>query len=287
MVDAVGNPAVQGRRLRATLKQARRDAGLTQDQAAGKLEWSLSKIVRVESGAVRVSTTDLKALLAQYKVTDPGRVEELVQMGREARQRPWWSAYREFASQRYLEFVEFEQAAESTLHFQPLFVPGTLQTRDYATAIIWRLVRDVTEERANGLLSFRMRRQKLLDSAEPPTLSFVLDESVLYRQVGSTEVMQGQIDRLIDLAARPTITIQIYPFSAGPSYGTQTPFVIHQFADPDDLDVLYLEGPRGDTIVADDADEITRYQRAFAELQQMSMSRPESLTFLRKLRKEL
>jgi transcriptional regulator with XRE-family HTH domain len=287
MADSAGNPAVQGRRLRAALKQARRDAGLTQDQAAGKLDWSLSKIVRIESGAVRVSTTDLKAMLDQYKVTDQKRVDELVEMGREARQRPWWSAYKEFASQRYLEFVEFEQAAESTLHVQPLFVPGTLQTRDYATAIIWRLVRDVTEERANGLLGFRMRRQKLLDSADPPTLSFVLDESVLYRQVGSTEVMQGQIDRLIDLSVRPTIAIQIYPFSAGPSYGMQTPFVIHKFADPDDLDVLYLEGPRGDTIVGDDAEEIARFQRSFAELQQMSMSGPESLTFLKKLRNQL
>src|SRR5262252_1823693 len=130
MADDAGNPAVQARRLRTVLKQARLDAELTQEQAATALEWSLSKVVRIESGVVRVSTTDLRAMLDQYKITDPRRVADLLSMARAARQPRWWSKYREFASQRYLEFVEFEQAAAETLHFQPLFIPGTLQTRE-------------------------------------------------------------------------------------------------------------------------------------------------------------
>lgn len=287
MSEDPGNPAVQGRRLRAALRHARQDAGFTQEQVADALDWSLSKVVRIESGFVRVSTTDLRALLNQYKVTDTGRVDELVAMAKASRQRPWWSAYREFASQRYLEFVEFEHAARATLHFQPLFVPGTLQTRDYASAIIWRLARDVTAARASGLLEFRMRRQELLEESEPPMLSFVLDESVLHRQVGTAEVMQGQFDRLIELSARPNISIRVFPFSAGVTYGMQQSFVIHQFSDPDDLDVLYLEGPRGDTVVADDEDEVGRYLAAFEELQRMSFSEAESATFFKKLRSDL
>ncbi|MGH3301763.1 MAG: helix-turn-helix domain-containing protein [Streptosporangiaceae bacterium] len=287
MSDEAGNPAVHRRRLRAALRQARQAASLTQEQVAEALDWSLSKVVRIESGSVRISTTDLRALLYQYKVTDARRVGELVAMAKASRQHPWWAAYREFASQRYLEFVEFEHAARATLHFQPLFVPGTLQTRDYASAIILRLARDVTDARANGLLEFRMRRQKLLEESEPPMLSFVLDESVLHRHVGTDEIMRGQFDRLIELSARPNISIRMFPFASGLTYGMQQSFVIHQFPDPEDLDVLYLEGPRGDTIVASDEDEVGRYLAAFEELRRMSLSEPESATFIKKLRSNL
>jgi hypothetical protein len=112
----------------------------------------------------------------------------------------------------------------------------------------------------------------------------VVDESVLYRRVGSEEVMQAQLDRLIELAARPAITIQVLPFSAGPAYGMQTPFVIHKLADEADFDVLYLEGPRGDTIVADDRAEVRRYELAFEELQQMALSAADTVTFIKELR---
>src|SRR5262245_38516269 len=116
MDDDSENPAVQGRRLRSALRQARRDADLTQDQVAKALEWSLSKIVRIETGSVRISTTDLKALLDQYQITDEGKIDELVSMARMARKRAWWSRYQKVASKRYLEFVEFEQAATTVLN---------------------------------------------------------------------------------------------------------------------------------------------------------------------------
>src|SRR5579859_6956061 len=156
-----GNPAVQGRRLRTALREARLDAELTQDQVAVALDWSLSKIVRIENGSVRVSITDLKAMLAKYGITDPDRVTELVSLAKSARQRPWWRGYREFASQRYLEFVELEQASAALLQYQPQLVPGLLQTREYASAVIWRLGRDINEARATGLLGLRMKRQEL------------------------------------------------------------------------------------------------------------------------------
>jgi transcriptional regulator with XRE-family HTH domain len=279
MSDA-GNPAVQGRRLRTALKQARLDADLTQDQVAAALDWSLSKIVRIENGAVRVSITDLRAMLGEYGISDPRRETELESMAKAARQRPWWGTYREFASQRYLEFVELEQASSTTLHYQPQLVPGLLQTREYATTVIWRLGSDITEERAEGLLEFRMKRQELLDAPEPPTLSFVMDESVVHRHVGAAEVMRDQIRHLIDLAGRPYITIQILPFATGLVSGMQAPFVIIKFPDPADPDVLFLEGPWSDTIVANDDDEVNRYRGIFEELQKTSLSASDSVKFL-------
>jgi transcriptional regulator with XRE-family HTH domain len=275
------NPALQSRRLRGVLKQARADAALTQEQAADRLDWSLSKIVRIESGSVGVSITDLRALLREYKISDTRSVSQIVEMGRAAKARPWYKDYAGVASKRYLAFVEFEQAAVASWHYQCLFVPGILQTRDYATAILSRLAKDMDETKAEGLLEFRMRRQELLDAQEPPNYSFVVDQSVLYRRVGAPDVIPAQIDRLIELAARPNISIQIYPFSAGITNGMQAPFVIHQIQD--EPDVLYMESPRGDTLVADDMEEVNRYRDTFKELRGLALSESDSMSFLKGL----
>ena len=275
-----GNPAIQGRRLRTALKQARLDADLTQEQAADALDWSLSKIVRIENGSVRVSVTDLRAMLGQYKITSPHREKELVSMARAARQRPWWNAYQEFASRRYIEFVQLEQASAATLNYQPQLVPGLLQTRAYAATVIGQPGRGATEQRVAGLLDFRMKRQELLNAPEPPALAFALDESVVHRQVGTPEITREQIRRLIELAGRPYITIQIFPFAAGLAAGMQAPFVIVSFPDRADPDVLFLESPRGDTLVAKDEDEISRYRSMFEDMQKTSLSEPDTVKFL-------
>lgn len=247
---------------------------------------SLSKVVRIESGAVKLSITDLKALLALYQITDQSRIAELVEMAKAARQRPWWSAYREFASKRYLEFVEFEQAATATLNYQPVWIPGLLQSREYAEEIIRRLGPEAKEAQ-QGLFDFRMKRQELLDATDSPSLLFVLDESVLRRQVGSKQVMLAQLHSLIELAGRPSVTIQVRPFSKGLVRRMQAPFVIHQLTDAPDLDVLYLEGPVGDTIVAEDKDEIGQYRSAFEELKRTSLSPSESVTFIKEVANSL
>jgi transcriptional regulator with XRE-family HTH domain len=282
MPDDSPSPAVQGRLLRAALRQARDDIGLTREQVATGLDVSLSKVVRIESGAVKVSTTDLKALLALYKITDRRRIDELVAMAKVARQPSWWKDYQGIASRHYLEFVEFEHAATATLNYQPLWVPGLLQTKDYALEIIRQLGPE-SKEAQQGLFDFRMKRQELLDATVLPSLSFVLDESVLRRQVGNKQVMLDQLDWLSELAGRSSITIQVRLFSKGLVRGMQAPFVIHQLADAADLDVLYLEGPVGDTIVADDKEGIGRYRSAFDELKDTSESPTASLTFFKEV----
>jgi transcriptional regulator with XRE-family HTH domain len=282
MSDDSPSPAVEGRVLRAALRQARNSVGLTREQVAAELDVSLSKVVRIESGAVKVSTTDLKALLELYKITDQGRIDELVAMAKVARQQPsWWRAYRDIASKNYLEFVEFEQAATATLNYEPLWVPGLLQTRDYAAEIIRQLGPE-SDEAQQGLFDFRMKRQELLDATDLPSLSFVLDESVLHRRVGSEDVMVAQLGRLTELAGS-SVTIQVRPFSNGLVRHMAAPFVIHQLTDAADLDVLYLEGPVGDTVVADDKDEISRFRSAFEELKRTSLSPSESVKFFKEL----
>jgi hypothetical protein len=226
-------------------------------------------------------------MLDLYKITDPRKVAEFDAMARAAKaprapkQGAWWRQYREFASQRFLQFVQLEQAAAAAAHFQPQFIPGLLQTPDYASAMIHRLNRDATEEKAKRLLELRMERQKkLLDSPQPPRLSFVFDESAVYRQAGSAQAMEGQIQHLIEMAGRPNIAIHVLRFSAGPVPEMQAPFVIIQFPTPADPDALFLESHSGDTLVVSHQDEADRYYRAFEELQQASLPGPESVKFL-------
>jgi transcriptional regulator with XRE-family HTH domain len=279
------NPAVEGRRLRTALREARREARLTREQVAADLGMSPSKVVRVESGAVRATIPDVKAMLDLYHVTDPGRIDELVSMARAAskaaKQPQWWRDYREFVGKRYLQYVELEQAAAATMNFQPELVPGLLQTRSYASAIIRRLDPDVTEEKANGRLELRIERQKeLLDGPEPPGLSFVLAEPVVHWQVGGAEAWEEQIRHLIELAGRPTITIRIFRFPSGIMHGMQAPFVVVKFPDPEDPDALFLEGLTGDTLVVSDQGEVKRYRSIYEELEQASLSGPDSVKFL-------
>jgi hypothetical protein len=159
-------------------------------------------------------------------------------------------------------------------------VPGILQTREYAQAILQGLAEP---SRADALLAFRLERQRSLQGGQPPRMSFVLDESVVRRQVGSPDVMAGQVSHLIELAERPGLSIRILRFTAGIAFGMQTPFVLMRFPDPADPAVLYFEAPMSSTLVLENLDEIKRYRAIFQELQRMSLSERDTLGFLKNL----
>jgi transcriptional regulator with XRE-family HTH domain len=283
------SPAVQRRRLRTELRRARERAGLTRDQVAAALEMSMSKIVRIETGAVRVSATDLRALLALYHVQDPDEVDNLLALARAARDRPAHSQYGDAASSRLVEFIELEAAASSTKNFQPLMVPGLLQTREYARVILEQLNqgRGLNSEDIDARVEVRMKRQELLKRDNAPELFFVLDEAVTRRLVGGRQVMRGQLDRLIDLAGRDRITVEVLPFGAGAYPALNGSFVIHGFPDAADADVLFQEGPEGDELSSENPELVSRYRDIFRELRRLSLGSEGSLNFLNALAKEL
>jgi transcriptional regulator with XRE-family HTH domain len=275
------SPAVQRRRLRAELRRIRLDAGETQEHVAAAMDWSLSKLIRIENGSVGISTNDLKVLLGHYGVADD-RVEELIGLARAARERSWWRTYKDVASQQLLQFVEYEAAAMITRSFEPLLVPGLLQTEEYAREAIKEFSGRPSKDRLDALVSLRLRRQKLLDRTEPPPwYFFILDEGVVRHLVGGKEVMDGQIRHLIDLASRNNVTIEVVPFSAGIHRGMQAPFEILEFAETEDEEVLYLEG-RGDWSSREDTEEILVYREVFEELRRISLGEG-SAEFLRGL----
>jgi len=282
------SPLVQRRRLRTELRRARAEAGHTQDQVAAAMDWSLSKVIRIESGAVSISTNDLRALLNLYEIGDRDRVDALVELARASRQASWWSRYRTDISAPYLQYIEYEEAASVLRMYEPLLVPGLWQTEEYATAIIRELANpDTPEELIAARIEIRMRRQELLGHVSPPAIFCVLDEAVVQRLAGQRDVARGQIARLLELAGRPNATLDIVPFSAGFHRGMLESFLIVEFPDVEDGDVLFSESSR-DTIVSyDEAGEITGYREVFEDLRSISLGEEGTLDYLRNLASQL
>src|SRR5581483_8594616 len=153
---------------------------MTQEQAAGVMEWSLSKLIRIEGGGVSISVSDLRSLLTMYQITDESYVEELVTLARAARQRSWLTAFRDVTSSQYVTFVGYEAAASIIRQFEPTLIPGQLQTEEYARAVTLEYAAD----RVDKLVEIRIRRQELLEGPRR-LFCFILDEAVIRRQVGA------------------------------------------------------------------------------------------------------
>jgi transcriptional regulator with XRE-family HTH domain len=278
-----GSPMVQRRRLRTELRKARQASGLTQEQVASEMDWSLSKIIRIEAASSGISANDLKALLGLYGVTEVERVNSLVALARGARERSWWSAYRDVAPASLLQLIEYESVASVVRQFETMFIPGILQTEDYARAVIQDYYDDRSgSDRLRALVELRVRREDLLDSENHPSFQFMLDEAVVRRLVGGSSVMRRQLRRLIEVAEKPNVTVEIIPFAAGLHPGTKGPFKIIEFSDPSDSDIVFLESPRGD-IISDDPEETLRYREAFEGLGKVSLGPRDSLARLARI----
>ena len=248
------------------------------------MDWSLSKLIRIENGTVGISTNDLKVLLGHYGIVDNDRIEELIALARAAKEGSWWSVYSNVAEPKLLQFVEYEAAAMITRSFEPLLIPGLLQAEEYAREVIGKLGGPMPKKRLDALVELRMKRQELLkQDGPPPWFFFILDEGVVRRLVGGKHVMRGQIRHLIELASRDNVTIEVVPFSAGINRGMHGPFVAFEFPGTEDEDVLYLESPGGDWINRDDQEDIYVYREIFEELRRKSLGQESSVEFLRGL----
>lgn len=280
------SPLVHRRRLRTELRRTRAGVGLTQEQVAAAMEWSLSKVIRIENGANSISANDLRALLSLYEIHDRDRTNELLELARASRQPSWWGKYREVISPQYLQYIEYEEAAITLRWYEPLLVPGLLQTEEYAGAIIRRLAEPgATAELIRTRLEIRLTRQQLLGKASPPRLICVLDEAAIQHVVGERNVAEGQIAKLIELANRPSITIEVIPYSAGLYSGMTEGFTILEFPDAADSDVVFLESTRDMIFSRDEAGEITSYRELFEEMRSMSMDPARTLAYLTSLAK--
>ena len=255
MPEREADPALYRRRLRSEIRKAREAAGLSHKQVAAEMDWSPSKLSRIEAGTVTMSTNDLRVLLALYKITDQAKVNELIDSARRARERsPWWHRYRDVASPELLALIGYETSAKVLRNFEPLGIPGLLQTEEYAREL-FRFIRGSKDrKRIDSLVMLRMHRQELLAVQDGRDQHFIIDEAAIRRMVGGPGVMRRQLIQLQELMAKPNVTIGILPFDHGMYRGLRVPYVVYEFDDPQDGTILYLENPDGELVISEDVE---------------------------------
>ena len=281
------SPMMLRRRLRTELLTARLKRELTQQQVAAAMEWSLSKMNRIEKAKSSIGTNDLRALLRLYEITDKEQTEELLALARASRQPPWWRRYSNVAPPVLLDLIDYEFTASAIRQFEAMFVPGILQTEDYASAVLKVFYDDKSSaERVAALVDLRTRRRELLTAENAPEFSFLLDESVIHRVVGSPSVTRRQLMHLVKVAEQPNVTIQVVPFTASLHPGMKGPFKVLEFEDVPDENIVFLESPRGD-FISDDPEETSSHLQAFLQIREKSLSPSDSVSRIRSAADEM
>ncbi|RSN64295.1 XRE family transcriptional regulator [Streptomyces sp. WAC 04229] len=278
------DPSLNRRKLRIALRKARERSGLSQREAAERVEWSQSKLIRVETGTVSVSVSDLRALLALYGVAEPDTVHELEEAARGSKGASWWSSYHDVVSPQFAQYLGYEGAARAVDTYHPIVVPGHLQTRAYAEALLAE--RGLAAERVRRVVDLRMeRQQRMFGGPGRPTATFVLDEAAVRRQIGGRGAFRAQLEQVLDFAGRDEVTVRVLPFDAGAHYSTLGSFVLLRFSDDDDL--LYLEHAAGSMTGGEDLELLAHYQECFQTLMERALDENASLDLINRVKQSL
>lgn len=266
------DPSLNRRKLRLALKSARDHRGLTQRDAAEALEWSLSKLIRIEAGTVSLSVTDLRAMLLEYGVEDPEVVADLEEAARGSKGQSWWSPYNDVISQPFSQYLGYESAANVIRGYHPSLIPGQLQVSDYISAL-FEIAESVTK--ARQLIDLRLARQERVLQEDGPRVEMILDEAALRRQIGGPATMRRQLGFLKSLVADQRATLRALPFAAGVHDSLDSSFILLGFRD--DEDVLYVSGPGGTLTNRDDRELVARYQECFEDLQNKALNEEDTM----------
>jgi transcriptional regulator with XRE-family HTH domain len=236
-----GGPTVLRILLGAQLRRLRAARGLAIDDAGQVIGASHSKMSRLESGRVGFKDRDVAALLTLYGVTDEQQRCALRALARNANAQGWWHDYSDILPAWFEAYLGLEEAATSIRAYEIQFVPGLLQTNEYAEAVTLLGHPAAPADEIERRVRLRMTRQAMFRRPQSPHLWVALDEAVLRRPVGRPGVMRRQLTHLLEAAEGPNVTIQIIPFQAGGHAAAGGPFSILRFAEPDLPDVVYLE----------------------------------------------
>ncbi len=270
-------PTVRLRRLASELRRLRQEGGLTREDVAERTGIDRATLYRIESARARPQSRTLKSLLDLYDVESASR-DELVKLARSASQQSWRIPY-DLPAQ-YSTYIGFEIEARTVLNFECSFVPGLLQTKEYAQAAIRRGMRDGKPEDIEARVNARLRRQERLTSDDPLNLWAIVDEAVLRREVGGADVMRAQLQHLIEITGLPVVTLQVIPFGVGAHPGMSGELAILRFEEPVGADVVYIESMAGDLFLETPAD-VTRYTLMFEHLRALALSPDDSVTLVR------
>ena len=237
--SAHGSPTVLRMLLGAYLRRLRETRRISPDEAGELIRASHSKISRLETGRVGFKDRDITDLLTFYGVADERERKALRALATQASAPGWWQDYADVLPGWFHAYVGLEAAATEISAYEVQFVPGLLQTEDYARGVI--MLGYSRPKEINRRVKLRMARQLVLARPDSPALNIVLDEALLRRPIGGRLAMRGQINHLIEMSQRPTITIQVISFRAGGHSGAGGPFSLLRFAGHDLPGIVYLE----------------------------------------------
>ncbi|MFV2022326.1 helix-turn-helix domain-containing protein [Micromonospora sp. LOL_023] len=251
--------------LGAQLRRLREGRGVSREAAGWHIRASESKISRMELGRVGFKERDVTDLLTLYGVTDSRERTALLGLAREANTPGWWHRYGDILPSWFQSYLGLEAAAKMIRSYEVQFVPGLLQTPDYARAVVLLGHSHAPADEVERRVELRMERQELLRRPQAPNLWAVIDEAVLRRPIGGVEVMRGQLDGLIEATKLPNVRLQIVPFDAGGHAAAGGAFTILRFADQELPDIIYIEQLTS-AIYLDKREDIDHYAAAMERL---------------------
>jgi transcriptional regulator with XRE-family HTH domain len=275
-VDGAAAPTVLRILLGTQLRRLRESRNITAQEAARAIRGSESKISRIELGRNAVREVDIADLLNLYGITDAAEREELLTLASQANQQGWWHHYQDVLPLWFQAYIGLEDSAESIRSFDTQFVPGLLQTEEYAAAVIQlgRYSRDETDR----MVYLRKERQRRF-AAGGLRLWAVIDEVALRRPVGSSVMMRRQLEHLLDMSSRPGLTIQISPFRTGASYAAPGSFSILHFGTDDLPDVVYVEQLTS-AVYLDKRADVDRYIEAMNHISAASTTSVQTIELI-------
>jgi transcriptional regulator with XRE-family HTH domain len=281
-----GGPTVLRILLGAQLRRLRESKRISLEEAGNVIRASHSKISRLETGRVGFKDRDIADLLTFYGVTDERERQALRELASRASKQGWWHDYSDVLPAWFEAYVGLEEAAAQVRAYEVQFVPGLLQTGDYARAVSLLGYPNATERELDRRVGLRLARQAVFTRAEPPNMWAVLDEAVLRRPLGGAEIMRGQIRHLIEMSQRPNVTIQLVPFQAGGHAAAGGPFSILRFAEYDLPDVVYLEQLTS-ALYLDKPDAVDSYLMVMDRLAVEALTPAGTVKAMRAMLKEL
>ena len=279
-------PTVQRIVLGAQLRRLREAREITTEHAAEAIRGSHSKISRMEHGRVGFKDRDVGDLLTLYGVTDPDERASLLALAREAGNPGWWHDFGDLLPHWFEPYISLEAAASVIRNYEVQFVPGLLQSRSYAREVIRLGYGSISDEELNRRVELRMGRQRLLSKVTAPRFWAVLDEAVLRRPIGGSEVMREEIEYLIKMAEHPAVTLQIVPFRVGGHSAAGGPFSILRFAEPELSDVVYLEQLTS-ALYIDKPTEVDRYLEVMERLCVQAEPASDTIKLLEKIHDQM
>ncbi|MCZ4603878.1 helix-turn-helix transcriptional regulator [Streptomyces sp. Lzd4kr] len=267
------------------LQELREASGLGREEAARALRVAAATVRRMETAEVALKIPYVQVLLETYGVPED-EAEAFVSLAEEANQPGWWQRYHDVLPDWFSLYVSLEGAARIVRSYEPHFVPGLLQTEEYARAVLRAgTIGQTGPETIERHVSLRMERQRLLERQDPPHLWVIMDETVLLRPVSGGEVMREQLDKLLEFAERDRVTLQIAEFAPGPHPGTYAPFTLFRFAEPELPDMVYTEYLSG-ALYLDSRKEVAAHLEVLDHMSTAAASAERTKKILRERRED-